>query len=160
MQQFHKYSTFWKLNNQTFNKPLIFYQFQRNIQPRIHQASDLLSISEHYPPHNSTSLWFSINFKSIIHPSIQQASDLISISAGKYSPSFIKPLIFYQFQSIIHPSIQQASSLLSNSVKYTLKYSHYIQKNSNSYFIRSIQNMKPYILHIIKYLNTNAWLIS
>ena len=32
-----------------FNKPLILYQFQINIQPSIHQASGLVSISEHYP---------------------------------------------------------------------------------------------------------------
>ena len=49
----------------TFNKPLIFYQFQSNIQPIIHQYSDLLSILDHIPAQNSTSLWSYINFGSI-----------------------------------------------------------------------------------------------
>ena len=40
---------FRTLSRPAFNKPLIFYQFQSKIHPSIHQASDLLSISEHYP---------------------------------------------------------------------------------------------------------------
>ena len=74
---------FRALSRPYFNKPLILYQFQNNIQPIIHQASDLLSISENYPAQHSTSLWSSINFRA------------------KYSPAFIKHLIFYQFKSII-----------------------------------------------------------
>ena len=54
---------------------------------------------------HSTSLWSSINFRSI------------------YIPAFVKPLIFYQFQSIIHPSIQQASDILSVSDQYTYQRS-------------------------------------
>ena len=47
-----------------FKKPLIFYQFQSNIQPSINQASGILSISEHYPAQHSTSLWPSMNFRA------------------------------------------------------------------------------------------------
>ena len=95
------------LSSPVFNKPLIFYQFQGNIEPIIYQASDLPSISEHYPAHHSTSLWSYINLRAI------------------YSPSFIKPMILYQFQSIIQPRIHQASDLLSI-------LEHYPSHNSTS----------------------------
>ena len=52
----------------SFNKPLVFYQFQSNIQHNIHQDSVILSISEHYISQHSTSLWYSINFRSIHNP--------------------------------------------------------------------------------------------
>ena len=85
----------------TFIKPVIFYQFQIIIQPRIHQVSNILSILENFPAQHSPNLWYSINIRVI------------------YSPSFIKPMIFYQFQSIIQPRIHQASDLLSASEQYT-----------------------------------------
>ena len=115
-------------------KPLVLYQFQNIIQTIIQQASDIISISEHYPAHHSTNLWYPINFRA------------------KYSPASIKPLILYQVQSIIHPSIQKSSYLISNSDQYTQKHLHYIMTNSDSFLIRSIQKMRPYILNIIKYL--------
>ena len=64
---------------------------------QIRQASDILSISEQYTAHNSTILWYPINFRAI------------------YIPSLNKPLILYQFQSNIQPSIQQASDIISIS---------------------------------------------
>ena len=104
-QQQHSTSLWSSINfraiySPAFIKPLIFYQFQIIIQPSIHQASDILSISEHYPDQHSTILWSSINFRE------------------KYIPEFIKPLIFYQFQSIIQFSIKQAYYLLSISEQY------------------------------------------
>ena len=60
-----------------FNKPLIFYQFHSNIQPRIKQASDLLSISKKYTAHHSTSLWYSINFRAIYSPKIKYSSKFL-----------------------------------------------------------------------------------
>ena len=44
---------------------MILYQLQINIKPIIHQASYLLSISEHYPDHHSKSILFSIHFRAI-----------------------------------------------------------------------------------------------
>ena len=99
------YSTnFIELYRPAFNKPLLFYKFQSNIQPIIHKDSNILSISEHYPSQHSTSLWYYISFRAI------------------YRPSFIKPLIFYQFQSIIQPKIQQASNLLYVSEQYSSQH--------------------------------------
>ena len=51
--------------NPLFNKPIIFYKFQNNIQPSINQASGILSISEHYIAQHSTSLLYYINFRAI-----------------------------------------------------------------------------------------------
>ena len=60
VDNFHMCSTFLQFDylqtTTAFNKPLIFYQFQSNIQPIINQASDLLSILEHYPAQHSTSI--------------------------------------------------------------------------------------------------------
>ena len=101
------------LSSPAFNKPLIFYLFQRNLQPIIHQASGIISLSEHY------------TFRAL------------SILA------FIKPLVLYRFQSIIQTSIRQASDVLSILEQYTQKVLHSTLKKSNSFLIHSIQNMKP-----------------
>ena len=63
-----------------FNKPLILYQFQSNIHPIINQDYNILSISEHYPAQNPTSLWSYINFRSLS------------------TPAFNNPLISYQIK--------------------------------------------------------------
>ena len=109
VQHFHKCSTFLQVDYlqiaTAFNKPMILYQFQSIIQPIIHQASDLLLISEHYPDQHSTSLWSSINFRAI------------------YSPEFIKPLIFYAFQSITQNGIHQASDIISIPEQYAADHS-------------------------------------
>ena len=88
----------------TFIKPSIFYQFQSNTWHNIHQASDILSISEHYPDQYSTSLCSYINFRVID------------------GTTFITPPIFYQFQSIIQTRIHQASDLLSILDHYPSQY--------------------------------------
>ena len=59
------YINFRAIYSLEFIKPLIFYQFHSIIRPSINQASDLLSISSHYPDHNSTSLLSYINFRAI-----------------------------------------------------------------------------------------------
>ena len=112
-----------------FINPLILYIFQSIIQPSIHQASDLLSIAEHYPAQHSTSLWFCINFRAI------------------YSPSFVKPLFFYQFQSIIHTRIQQASDILSISEQYTSQHSLSIWYSINFRLLSSPIFNKPLVLY-------------
>ena len=107
-----------------FNKPLIIYQFQSNINPIIQQASDPLSISEQYIAQNSTIIWSSINFRAI------------------YSSWFNKLLLFYQFQSIIQPRIQQTSDLLSISEQYTtqsLLIPHKVSLHKHT--------IQPYSLH-------------
>ena len=105
VQHFHKCYTFLQVDylqiTPAFNKPLIFYRFQINLNPSIQQASYRMSISEQYTAQYSTILWLSINFRAI------------------YSPSFNKPLIFYQFQSKIQTSIQQSCDILSTSEQYT-----------------------------------------
>ena len=80
VQHFHKCSTFLQVYYLQIIKPLILASLQVNNQS-IRQVSDLLSISEQYMAQDSSSLWYSINFRSL------------------YIPESNKPLIFYQFQS-------------------------------------------------------------
>ena len=66
----YKSSSLWYLPPyksiiKAFDKSPIYYQFQSNIWHKIHQASDILSISDHYTSQNPTSLWYSINFRAI-----------------------------------------------------------------------------------------------
>ena len=79
----------------------------------IKQASDILSISEQYKSHNSSTLWYSINFRALS------------------SPAFIKHMMFYQFQIIIKPRIQQAYDILSISEQYTAQHSSRIWSSIN-----------------------------
>ena len=74
---------------------------------KYHQLNTFTSFILSYKSiiYKSSSIWYSINFRSI------------------YSPTFIKPLIFYQFQSINQIIIQQASDILSISGQYTAHHS-------------------------------------
>ena len=78
----------------SFNKHIILYQFQSNMQLIVQKVFDIISISDQYKAQHSTSLWLSINFRTI------------------YSPAFKNPMILYQFQSNINPIIQHNSNLL------------------------------------------------
>ena len=75
--------------------PISSYLTKSDTDKIIKQASDLLSMSEQYTAHDSSSLLSSIKFREL------------SI------PEFNNPLIFYQFKRNIQPIIHQASDLLS-----------------------------------------------
>ena len=78
---------FRALSRTVLIKPMTLYQFQSTIQPRIQQASDLISTSYQYRSHNSSSLLSSINLRAL------------------YRLSFSKYIIFHQFQSNIPKNV-------------------------------------------------------
>ena len=80
---------FRALSSPEFNKPLVFYQFQRNTQPRIHQTSDFISTSDHYTSQHSTSLLYSNNFRSLyskcLHSNLTKSNSFLIHSLRKYN---------------------------------------------------------------------------
>ena len=129
--------------------PISSYLTKSDFYNIIQQASNILSILKQYTDQHSSSFWSSINLRALSRP------------------SFNKTMIFYQFNIKKNPSIKQASDLLSISEHYIAQHStslwssinfrviystflHSTLEKPNSFLIRSIQNMKPYILHTTK----------